>query len=379
MDATGSRAPRDPQAGLTMVEIMVSLLLVSVAAAFVFSIQMRTSTALRDQQAIAEMQQTLRSASDQLVRDLRGAGYLARKVLMARPSGSGTVCTHDGSNMFEIDSVDVENSSSGPDLLRTVTADTTSSAAVLSLDLAGGSAEVDRVDGFADEEIIMLVSKAVPIAPPNTFGLGCVLQLTGIEVGPPAVLRFAPGGNGYNVAGNCHCSAIAAVGVGDLLIAKPIVHAYRISANDARGVLQMSPTGGVALNDWLDMAVGIVDLQVALRVVVPGDVTDEDGDGDAVRDWVSGDNMENALDPIANDLAATSVTLVAKTSKEVNGVVLIKTPDLFAADAGPSNNRIGDRPGTPLPDSDNTSMYYGEFVYRSYTSTVNMRNRRMTP
>jgi prepilin-type N-terminal cleavage/methylation domain-containing protein len=358
---------RDGQAGLTMVEIMVSLLLVSVAAAFVFSIQMRTSTALRDQQAIAEMQQTLRSASDQLVRDLRGAGYLARKVRMASSTGTLAACTPDGVNLFELDGLSVDNSASGPDLVRAIHADSTVAAAVTSFDLPSGTIDVDDVAGFSVGDTIMVVSKSEGV----TFGVGCVLTLTSIDSGDTRLIA-APG-SGVNVSGNCHCQPIAGVTPALLMVTRPSARAYRISPSDIRGVLQMSPTAGVQ-DDWVDMAVGIVDLQMALRVVDPGDVTDDDGDGNAERDWMSGDNMESALSAAENQLLTASVTLVAKTTKEVNGVLLAQTPDIMEPDAGATSNRVGDRAGTSLPVTDTSSMYHGDFVYRSYTSTVDLRN-----
>ena len=56
------------QRGITLVEIMVALLLVSIAAAFTFGIQIRASGAFRDQATVAELQQTMRAVSDLLVK-----------------------------------------------------------------------------------------------------------------------------------------------------------------------------------------------------------------------------------------------------------------------------------------------------------------------
>jgi prepilin-type N-terminal cleavage/methylation domain-containing protein len=359
---------RDTQAGLTLTEIMISLLLVSVAAAFVFSIQMRTSTALRDQQAIAEMQQTLRSATDHIVRDLRGAGYLARRVRVAKAGGSGT-CTPDEANLFELEGVSVDNSSSGPDLLRIVYADASAQAAVTGH--TAGDTVVDDVSGFAVGDAVLFVSTDANSPTNPTLGTGCVLQITAIDEATKT-LSHAPG-TGVNLAGNCQCSEVPTGDLTELLVTRVNLRAYRIKPGDVSGVLQMSPTAGIE-DDWVDMAVGIVDLQLALRVQLTGDATDEDGDGNAERDWLSGDNMENALDAATAFLLSASVTLVAKTTKEVNGVLLGQSPDVLEPDAGLTSNRVGDRAGTTLPVTDNASMYYGDFVYRSYTSTVDLRN-----
>jgi hypothetical protein len=75
---------------------------------------------------------------------------------------------------------------------------------------------------------------------------------------------------------------------------KIALRAYRIKPGDARGILQMSNTNLLGDN-WIDLAVGIVDMQLALRVYEPDDlINDRDGDGDPQRDWYSGDEMETA-------------------------------------------------------------------------------------
>jgi hypothetical protein len=69
------------------------------------------------------------------------------------------------------------------------------------------------------------------------------------------------------------------------------------------------------------------------------------------------------------------VTLLAKT--EVQGVDVGKTPDLVEdgkIEEFLAYNRVGDRAGTTLPVTETTSMYYGDNVYRSFTSTIDMRN-----
>lgn len=356
---------RDTQAGLTMVEIMISLLLVSVAAAFVFSIQMRTSTALRDQQAIAEMQQTLRATADAIVRDVRGAGYLARSIRVTKEGGSGScVGAPDGVNTVDITGISVDNNNAAPDIVRIASADASVQAFVTSHTTE--SSVVDSVAGFAVDDRVLLVSVATG---GTTYGVGCVIQITGIDAATKTLSHAS--GVGINYTTLCQCDAIATAG--PWMITRLSLKAYRINPNDARGVLQMSPSGGVTPNDWVDLAVGIVDLQLALRIAQPGDGTDEDGDLAPQRDWRSGDNMEATLAPTESVVAA-SVTLVAKTTKEVNGIELATSPDVFAADAGISNNRVGDRAGTPLPVTDPTSMFYGNFVYRSYSTVVDLRN-----
>src|SRR5207302_294454 len=109
-----------------------------------------------------------------------------------------------------------------------------------------------------------------------------------------------------------------------------VSHAYRIRPNDIRGVLEMSPSGGVA-NDWQPLAMGFVDLQVAMRMKKTITTVDHDGDGDMARDWYSGANITNILaNPPAADGAVTllelKITLVARTTAEVPGPATAQIP-----------------------------------------------------
>src|SRR6185503_10638110 len=211
------------------------------------------------------------------------------------------------------------------------------------------------------------------------LGHGCLIEVTGLnDSGGKHRVQHNPGqGNEFNMPGNCQCDGIEPVwDDGYTIFTKIVLRAYRIKPGDSRGILQMSNDGGVT-NSWFDLASGIVDLQVALRVYQPNDnINDTDGDGDTKRDWFSGEGMETVLaEDDENQLLQISVTLVAKT--EVHGVVLEKTPDLIEqgkAEAYLESNRVGDRAGTDLPQTDVNSMYYGDNVYRSFTATVDFRN-----
>ncbi len=374
---------RGRQSGLTLVEIMISVVLVAIACAFVFSIQVRMSTALHDQATVSEVQQTLRSASDLMVRDLRMAGYLAK-----------LVAANNGGVQQIVGPVRVANGTAGaPDTITLLYADPSAASIVSTLTssdaftVAGGVSQVDTSAGFATGDVV-LATHVIPTtqtsggvttvtSPPGT---ACILAITGVP--DPTHLATDPGaGAPWNSAGNGHC--VDASGNPNTVNMKTvwndgytqIMHAvyrsYRIKPGDARGVLQMSPTAGV-LSDWQDLALGIVDLQVALRVYDPNGTVDQDGDGDPKRDWYSSDNM--AALPAGSTVLEVSVTLLAKSTKEVRGVVLDKTPDLFQGDK--LHNSIGDADGHSLnpPITDTSSMYYGDHVYRTYTTTMTLRN-----
>ncbi len=349
-------------AGLTMVEIMVSVLLVGIAAAFVFSIQVRTSQALRDQSAVSEVQQTLRAATDLIVSDLRQAGYLARSIKINNGGGTSTVT-----------GLAITNSSTAVDDLRLQYADTSVSAHVVSGSArSAASTPVDDSSGFKEGDVIL----AVYTEPGHVlYGQGCAMMVT--SVGGGTLGHAVTSGNPWNSGTNDQCSAFDAVWgtYPYMVIARAALRKYRVAPDDPRGILQVSPSGGVRADDWVDIAVGVVDMQFAMRVYEPDDtLLDDDGDLDTTRDWYSGELMESILDADPdNQLLSVSVTLVAKTTKNVNTTILDKTPDLFEG-SDKDHNRVGDVEGTELPVTDKSSMYFGDVIFRTYTTQVDMRN-----
>ncbi len=354
----------DRQSGITMVEIMVAVLLVSIAAAFTFGIQVRTSGAFRDQATVAELQQTLRAVSDMMVRDLRLTGYRA---LMLR--------TANGSPTTDIYAVEVQNNAGGygSDILRLQYGDDSKLAHVpQNAAMTRDQTEVDALGGFAQGDLAIASTRTVGAKQQH----GCILLITGTNAGPPATLGHAGTQTPWNANLNPQCDDIWPLWNDSYLtFSKAVLRSYRIRPGDVRGVLEMSPSGGAVANDWTPLAVGIVDMQVAIRVDQPGDATDEDGDGDPTKDWFSGDNMNGARLLVANsNIIQVSVTFLAKSSKEVGGATLPRTPDLFDASKPLTQNSVGDHAGTTLPVTDTTSPYYGTFIYRTYTSTVDLRN-----
>jgi type II secretory pathway pseudopilin PulG len=350
-----------------MIEIMVAVLLVSIAAAFTFGIQVRTSGAFRDQATVAELQQTLRAVSDLVVRDLRLAGYRA---LIVR-SGIGDPA-HDWY------AVEVQNNAGGygSDVLRVQYGDDTALAHIPqgATPVSKDSSPVDSLGGITQGMVTIASTRRSS----DPTGHGCLLMVTGTSAGPPAVIQHTGGVGPWNITNNTQCDEINPTlwNEGTVTFSKAVVRSYRIRPGDQRGVLEMSPSGGLIANDWQPLAVGIVDLQVAIQVQQPSDVVDDDLDGDPTKDWYSGDNMNGARLLVPNSsIVQVSVTFLAKSSKEVGGATIPKTPDLF--EPSPKiidKNSIGDHAGTILPVTDTSSPYYGSFIYRMYTSTVDLRN-----
>jgi prepilin-type N-terminal cleavage/methylation domain-containing protein len=360
------RLRRARQAGLTLVEIMVSVVLVGIACAFALGAQVRMSGVLHDQTITAQTQQTLRVATDSITRDLQMAGFLASSVFRA---GDATA----------LSPLSVVNGGTGPDQITILYADSSTLAVIPQAGNDSGTYKtstgtlVASSAGFAAHTLVLAthIASNGPANAPSVLGIGCLLEISGVDathiVTDPVV------GGVWTVSGNSQCDTLAAVwNDGYTAFAKPVFRSYRIKPNDSRGVLQMSPSGTVVANDWQDVALGIIDLQIALRVYQKGDATDEDGDGNPEYDWFSGDNM-NAL-PSGATITAVSITVLAKSTADVTALVLDKTPDLMESGKPAANNRIGDVAGTTLPQTSTSSPYYGAHIFRTYTQTVNLRN-----
>lgn len=61
--------------GFTLVELMVSVVVVGIAAGFIFRVYATSSNAFRTQSQISELQQTLRTAKQRFAFDLRMGGF----------------------------------------------------------------------------------------------------------------------------------------------------------------------------------------------------------------------------------------------------------------------------------------------------------------
>ena len=363
-----------------MVEVMISVLLVGIAAAFVFSIQVRATAGFRDQATVSETQQTLRSAMDLIEHDVREAGFHAMQMQNATTGASYQPA------VVVLNNVSGTVGAAGTDVITVQYADISSKyARVLATDpgpCPTTTTSVDVTGGFVVGDVVF-ATHLNPSSTASMYGWGCVFQITSINNSGAVVTFTHAAAAPYNLTGSSQCSGICSVWTDpepDLVhsytqLAAGVMRSYRIKPSDIRGVLQMSPSGMMVANDWQDMAVGIVDLQAAIRIYQPGDSTDSDGDGDPQRDWYSSSNMATALSSYAgSQLLDVSVTLVAKSTKNITGATRTKSPDVFETGKPLANNSIGDHAGTVLPVTDPTSMYYGNVIYRSYTKIIDLRN-----
>ena len=375
---------RDPlrgQRGLTLVELMISMVISMVLLGFVLSAHTRFSTAFRSQSRLADLEQTVFSAQNTILEEVRQAGF-------SIPNGFRTV----SSASVDQPPIEVVNNAdgSGPDLIRFYYADASASARVLTFDTAARqSATVDFVDDFAVGDVVVLVNPSFTIPVGGGAAIAnfqaCVVEITSLSSSAPAVVGFTNTGL-YNSASNPHCIEVAndtasEGAASETMLYRFVARSYRIDpARKDVGVLQLSPSGELLANDWVDLGVGVVDLQIASRYAEEADVNDVDGDGNAARDWYSGEAQETpdstGARPLGAILTNLSISVSLRTSGSSSSVPTAVTP-AFIDPGLPLFNRLGDAPAVQLEgvaDADRPEQYRGDHQYRYTTTMVDMRN-----
>jgi hypothetical protein len=354
---------RRAQGGFTLVELMVGMVLTTLMIGFVFTIFVQTSSALRAQTQISDLQQALVAAETVIGREVRQAG-------LGMPDGARMAFDADVHQAIEI-----VNAADGPDELRVFGADPAVQARVAALSLATDQLTVDDASLLAVGQVLVLsdpqaVDPAITPAPPQTFD-ACVVQIAAIDGTTVTLSTAAPWGQ----SGNAHCADVAANNATstepDTMAFGLRMRGYRIDASRPElGVLQRSVTGGV-VDDWEDLGIGFTDLQVATRWYDPSDGT---------KEWYSGDEQTTLTEPSADAPTKLPIeltlSLVVRTLRDVSGVVSARTPELVDVDE-PDHNVIGDRVAVQLDGVDDAARpasLRGQRIYRWSTQRVDLRN-----
>jgi prepilin-type N-terminal cleavage/methylation domain-containing protein len=348
---------KNPQGGFTLIELMVAVVISPIAMYFVFSVYTRMSQAMRVQTRIGEVTQTLVTAQEVLAKDLRSAGYLSSAFVGVNPNLAaggvlGPLRVVNGGGGY------------GSDFVAMGYADLDGSARISKGQKPAFPAAETRVDSYGTFAVGD-VAVAIRMGGNADFlGKSCIIQITQLNAGPK--IQHNPGVSPYNSAANEHCKSLKPVWADGYTV---FAHYY------PRGVLEMSPSGGLVAGDWQPLAMGIVDLQVAVRVR-DNDAVDQDADGDATRDWYSGDNMATILSAANVQVLNLSLTLVARTTAEISGAGTAKLP-AFGVAGRLANNDVGDRPEVVLGASVTTNPddpHYGNHAYRWTTTMIDLRN-----
>jgi prepilin-type N-terminal cleavage/methylation domain-containing protein len=386
---------RGHQAGFTLIELMVALVVSTVLIGLVLSIYTRMSLAYRTQQQVSELQQVLQAAQTMVLQDVRQAGYQIPKGFK-RP-GLPTIYQP---------AIQVTNGATAPDDIRIFYADASSQARVTAA-LGLTQSTVDSAVQFATGDVVLLVRTLAPERNPNStvraidgknvdadnqvvadvvYTSACVLQIAGIAGTAITYSEAAP----WGMAGNTHCTGDNVAGA---MLYRFRGRAYRVDpTRKALSVLQVSPTGGLVANDWQDLGIGFTDFQIATRwfdlVTIPlgaQTIDTADIDTDPKREWYSGDYQQQLSAPYtvpATDLPTTvalievTISFALRTTRPVEGVATGATPAFIDA-ARVNNGQVGDRPAVTLsgvPDASRAEENRGNHIYRYTTARIDVRN-----
>jgi prepilin-type N-terminal cleavage/methylation domain-containing protein len=327
---------RRAQRGFTLVELMISLVLFSVAIAGILSVAVSMGQGMREQRAAVATESQVRVPMDFLTDAIRQAGP-------AVPTAATTVVNTNLQDVTtcDIGAVVVTNNTSGPDTLDLVYASGAVVTATMGSYVAGTtSLQVADASQLAVGDMILISNKTQ----------GHTVTITGIDV-PSNTLTLA--------GQTCATLALPTGGYPAFSIVVRVVRArFTIVPNtpgvapaDGIPVLMMDPDGpnGPALAEPL--AEGVEDLQVALGVDVNGD-----GVIDPLTEWAFDTAGHGAL--VGPILSVRLVMVSRATTIAANGAKLY----------------------TPLPALDHAPAATADtFRRRVLEATVEIRNMGGSP
>jgi len=372
------KGARRPARGFTLIELMVALVVSSLLVGMILAIFSRMSIAYRGQQQIAGVQQVLAAARATIELDAKQTGLgLSQGFVLADNKLYPPVL--------------ITNNNAGPDKVVFFYADPSSQAAVKLPFAWGSSMTVDDTSTFLADQLVVVSSVDLTQSGLNPATDGniakysaCVLRIQSLTANTLQFYTSLP----FGTPGESHCSAVLPTPSATTMVYKFVAHGYQIDpTRPALGALQLSPTGGLIATDWKDLAYGFTDIQTALQVyhtvstTVPPAGDTPDLDVDPVRDWYSDGVQDNLTAPTGsagppvlappNGLLQISISLVARTDREVEGIASSQTPPLVDL-LNVANNTIGDRPSVPLPSADPALV--GSRIFRYTTFQVDFRN-----
>jgi hypothetical protein len=272
----------------------------------------------------------------------------------------------------------VVNATTAPDQIAFFYADTSTQAVVVGGTLP--TLQVDSAAGFTAGTRVVLTTGSTmqspghPATDPYVASYqACIVEIAAGGIAGTNVTFSAAAPWGPSTSAGCTISS------GTTMMYPLVAHAYRIDTSaTTRGALQISTTGNLlgAAEQWTALAYGFSDIQTAVRL--EDSTGDVDADGDPIRNWYSGANQGGAttlpITPANALLIGMSISLVAHTDRDVEGIATAATPALTGAIV--NNNSLGNRPSTVLPTARPwpDPLLPGLAVYRYTTFTVDFRN-----
>jgi prepilin-type N-terminal cleavage/methylation domain-containing protein len=369
---------RRGQGGFTLIEMMITLVIASLLVAMLLSIFARMSFAFREQQDIVAIQQTITAARTALERDAKLAGNQMAQGFKIASDGAG------GSNLKH-SPLRVVDSSTGPDEIGFYYADPNpAKQAVVTSTGAPTSITVDTAAGFAANDVVVLstvdtTSMSNPVLPTTDAKIAlydaCIVQIQSIT---GTTVTFFQNGN-WGRSNNDHSANTSA---NTTMMYGFIAHYWRIdSLRPGTGALQLDTNGnllGSSATTWTDEAYDFTDIQVS-TYFYDGDGADTaDPDTDGNRDWVSDGSQTTYTGTILKTASylpplELTISLVARTDRDVEGVFTAATPNLVGSPGGTTNNMVGNHASVTLPSATDTTLQ-GKRIYRYITFQVDLRN-----
>jgi prepilin-type N-terminal cleavage/methylation domain-containing protein len=279
------------QRGFTLIELMISLVLFSVAVAGVLSVAVSLTQGYREQRQAMAAEASVRAPLD----------FLADALRQASPGVSDPSKLQDF-HTCQIGAVTVVNSSTGPDELDLFYATggiVTSTASAFSV--ASPTITVTNASQLTAGDYVIVTDFTYGMLVKIETMAGNVLTL-GTKCSTPAALVFPMSGS---------------FPIGSVVIRAQHAH-FEIQTVDGQPTLTMDPdSDGVA--DYEPLAEGIEDMQIAIGVDALDPVgIAELGAGEDDDEWFYNVADEDGP-PVNKSIRAVRVTLIARTSTPLFG------------------------------------------------------------
>lgn len=288
---------RRRQAGFTLIELMVSLVMFSFAIAGVLGIAVSLTAGYREQRQAINAESAVRVPMDFMADALRQASpAVPASAANALIDASGTTCV-DGA-------IKVTNSSTGPDRLDVIYASgaivTTSRTVV---DASSTGVTVTDASQFAQGDYIVVSDTAHGVL----YKIATVNTATG-------VITFGT-----------NCASPVSPWTTDFPTGSIVVRAqhaeFYVDLVDNIPTLMMDPDGPQGPLDGEPLAEGVEDFQVALGVDANADLSIGTEVGAAANDdeWVGNHSGDTAYAIGSGTVRAVRITIVSRASTPVNG------------------------------------------------------------
>lgn len=292
---TNLPAPSESQRGFTLVELMMSLVIFSVAVAGILSVAVSITQGFREQRLAINAQDAARAPLDIIADALRQASAGVSNPNLLHDS---TTCTSGA--------ITVINSTTGPDILDVIYASGGIVTAITAntVTQAGGSVTIAPDSYLAAGDYVILTSD---------YSTGYVMRAISGTTGTTLVL-----------AGGCTTGVFNSYSFGPGTTVIRAQHATFSVSNDTSN--NNMPTL------WMDadsigtaygpepLAEGIEDMQIALGVdadITPNGINEQIGPPTATDDWIY--NHPSDVLPTSPMIRAVRVTLIARTTSGEHG------------------------------------------------------------